>query len=139
MVLGDEALVIWFVLLVSPRGAVKSNDGQGRAVIEAQELELGLEQIELGQAQISDVFLAGIENDACKADSFLVERHELCPGLTSGGHKLGNGVVGLADFAGDLASGLREALAGGNGLGASLGAAGLTPVEKRQRQHHGRA
>ena len=29
MILRDGSLIIWFVLLVSPRGAVESNDGQG--------------------------------------------------------------------------------------------------------------
>ena len=63
MVLGDGSLIIWFVLLVSSRSAIESNDGQGRAVIEAQELKLGLEQIELGQTQIGDVLLTSIENN----------------------------------------------------------------------------
>ncbi|SVA31109.1 uncharacterized protein METZ01_LOCUS83963, partial [marine metagenome] len=41
MVLGDESLIIWLLLLVSPRGTVESDDGEGRTVVEAQELELG--------------------------------------------------------------------------------------------------
>ena len=132
MVLGDESLIIWFLLLVSPRGAVESNDGQSRAVVEAQELELGLEQIQLGQAQIGDVFLAGIENNSGKADAFLVEGYKLGACEAGGDYELIHGVMGLADFAGDLPCGLREPMARGNGLGAGLGAPGLAPIEERQ-------
>ena len=98
MVLGDESLIIWLFLLVSPRGAVESNDGQGRTVVEAQELELGFKQIQLGQTQIGDVLLTGIENNPGKADAFFVERHQLGACTAGGGHELGSSVMGLANF-----------------------------------------
>ena len=139
MVLGDESLIIWFILLVSPRGAVQSDDGQGRAVVEAQELELGLEQIQLGQAQIGDVLLTGIKNNPGEANTFLGEGHQLGACTAGSGHELSNSVVGLADFAGDLPRGLGEALARGDGLGAGLGALGLPPVEDREGKREGRA
>ena len=139
MVLGDESLIIWILLLVSPRGAIQSNDGQGRAVVEAQELELGLKQIQLGQTQIGDILLTGIENNSGKADAFFVERHQLGARTAGGGHELGSSVMGLADLAGDLPRGLGEALARGDGLGAGLGALGLSPIKDRQGKREGRA
>ena len=138
MVLGDESLIVWFLLLVSPRGTVESNDGQGRAVVEAQELELGLKQIELGQTQIGDILLAGIKNHSGEANAFLVERYQLGACTAGSGHELGSSVMGLADLAGDLTGGLGETLARGDGLGTGLGALGLPPVEDRQGKREGR-
>ena len=137
MVLGDESLIIWFLLLVSPRGAVESNDGQSRAVIEAQELELGFKQIQLGQTQIGDILLAGIKNHSGEANAFLVERYQLGACTAGSRHELSDSVMGLADLAGALPRCLGAALARGDGLGAGLGATGLTRIKNRQGQSYG--